>query len=73
MAIFIGVFFTDIGLLEVLLRSLIPVSMIIFVDFYVFDVPGRIIYLPAPEEYVLVFGWVAIVFNLGYMLWSAHG
>ena len=68
LAITVGIGATEIGAIWIILRALLHLSMIFWPDLWVWAVPGRAIYSPAPEEFVIVFGWAGIIWNLPYVI-----
>lgn len=70
-AIVLGIFFTEIGVFSVLIGSMIPLLMLLFPWFWVWDVPRRYMFKEAPEEYVTVFAWLGLVSNFIYCVFKS--
>ena len=68
MSILIGLLFTDINFLKVIGGSIAPLLLLLYPWFFSWFVLRRRTCEEAPREYVLVFGWVGVLFNLGYII-----
>lgn len=70
-AMVLGIFFTEVGVFTVLIGSMIPLLMLLFPWFWVWDVPRRYLFKEAPEEYVTVFAWFSLVVNFIYYFFNS--
>ena len=68
----IGVLFSKIDILSLLIWTLFPVVMLLIPWLWVWDVPRKYFFQAAPESYVLVFGWAGVVYNAGRILVNVY-
>jgi Zn-finger nucleic acid-binding protein len=71
-ALIIGLYSNDLGKISIVIGSCIPLSMLLFPWFFVWDVAGRKYGQPSPIHYVVVFGWCALVINFIRILYSSY-
>jgi hypothetical protein len=63
-SVLIGLAFSEINFFILMIRAILPILMLLFPYIFLYLVPRRFYFKAPPKEYVFVFAWALIAFNL---------